>query len=727
MRLPLAGWLTASRRRAALVALLVAGVVALVVQVVLARAEARAADAEAIAFGQAQLDKVCDQLRERLSATEGMARALASDLETGELAAGGLLARLERDSRKHPYLLGFTAAFEPFAYDPGKRLYAPFYDSANGKVIQCEDYYDYTDPANDRAAAWYLRPAREKTPAWVVAYGPAAGSTYAGYSVPFFARTPDGKPGALRGVVNVAISLQAFSDLLNTRFVGRLGTAWMVDRKGVLVAHAVDEHLKAGRTLRDILEEDGCTEDALRMARDLAGGGTGSFRFRDQLGFRPPQSGWVFYRPVELADWSVGVAMFEGELYRNEAAVRRRAIWIALTALLCLTLLPLSFVRSDRFDVPRIVVSILTFTVCGALTVCYVWTLALRGGPRPDPDGPRERTIDDLRGLDAFLDERRQRAQAVRAPPPATVPTRILVRTLAFEGSHDVQVSGHVWQTYRVGDGLTRGITFPDATPDAESVAIEESFREVDEDAGIEVRGWKFRITLRQNFDFLDFPFDAQTVVITVKHVDEARNVLLVPDLARYRFLNSSAQPGVHGEMSVPGWERRGSYFRYRLTRYDVEYGMPGKSDLGDFPELGFNVVLRRRFLTPFISYVVPVLIVAMLLYGVIVLSSVQLEKQSASGFNIFGVLGTCGAFFFTIALLHIDLRGQINASVVTYLESLYVVTYALLVLVSLNALLFIAGDAVPFIEYRDNVIAKLLFWPLFIGLVLGVTVVTFY
>jgi len=241
-----------------------------------------------------------------------------------------------------------------------------------------------------------------------------------------------------------------------------------------------------------------------------------------------------------------------------------------------------------------------------------------------------------------------------------------------------------------------------------------------------EVVTWDFRVLIRERFDYADYPFDHQRVPIKIGHPERDRNVILTPDLRRYQLINSAARPGVFDDLVLPGWTVRGSGFSYELTDYNVRFG-DGPAGLTDVPILQFNVLSRRRMLTPFISHIAPLLIVAALLHGVLISSSFNEEKKTSSGFTTFGVLETSGAFFFTIALMHIDLRRGLDLDTITYLESLYITAYFVLLLVAINSLVFTITDAVPLLEYRDNLVAKLLFWPVTLGAVLAVTVATFY
>lgn len=690
------------------------------------RTEMAQGDAKAIAVGQAQVERIFDHFRDQATRLERQTKALAKDLETGKVDAKNLRQRLRAESLKESWVLGFTVAYEPFVFESDRRLYAPYFDSSKKTFLQCEDFYDYTDPDQRENAVWYQAAAESGRPEWVAAYGPAAGSTYAGYSVPFFASKQSGSSKTLLGVVNVAISLTALTDLLNTRFVGRLGAGIMVNQQGVLLAFPDEDQVRAGRTWEELLRSHpGGSEPLYRLARDMVAGKSGRFRFRNSHRMPNLQSGWFFYGPLEPADWRLGVAIFENELYRNEQLLNRWRIWFALTALIGATLLPLVFLKTDCFDQRTWVATVTTFSLGGALVIGYIWWLNVDRRDFLTFDDAR--MVTDLQGVEELVRQRQEAAEEVHAAPPALIPTRILVRGVEFDGAYHVRVSGSVWQTYRKGehDGLTRGFDLPEVASDAEAVAIEEEYRaETDE---FEVIRWRFRASLRNRFDYSDFPFDTQQMVVSLRHADQSQNVLLVPELASYRLLNSSARPGVHSKLWMPGWNLEGSFFSYDVFPQLVDPGVVGQSAIGETTELRFNLVVRRRFLTPFISYIVPILIVTALLYGVVIMSSPNQDQQSKSGFNVFGVLGTCGAFFFTVALMHIDLRRGIDAEVVTYLESLYLISYVLLVAVSLNSLLFITTDSIWLVEYRDNLLAKLLYWPLFVALMLAVTLIAFF
>lgn len=687
----------------------------------------RLAEERAIEEGNRQTSRILRKLRAVLQRIEMQTNRFAEDLRTGKIDQDNLLQQLKDLSLRDRYLLGFTVAFAPGAYSKERKLYAPFFDARSGKVIQCEDFYDYSNEANQKNAAWYLEPVKNSKSEWVTGFGPAANATYAGFSVPVYKTETDDKKPKLYAVVNGAFSLEVLSSFLNKTNVGRLGTSIMLDEKGVIIGHANRNVLNSGKTWIEILKAKKLDDSGILRVPDLMGQGkSGHFHFNNFAGFDPPQSGWFFYEPVPETKWSLGVAILRNELYSDNNEFRHRIISLTINGILFISLLVLLVVRLDRFDILRISLLAVVFSLASLMAIGLIWGLTVYSSSRKLND--YEEKIDDLSGEKDLIDRMTKQAESQKQPLPRFIPTRIYVRTIEFENSHNVKLSGVVWQTYdlKSDEDLKRGFLFPDITPDAEGLFMEEVFRESTE--GKETVGWVFRATLRQDLSFDHYPFDMQRLTVALKHIQQDKNVILVPDLISYRFINSSARPGLHHKVILPGWHINGCYFSYQNVRYDVAFGLPGsESDLGQFPELHYNIVLRRAFITPFISHIVPISIVVFLLYGVVIISSFNEKKQAAYGYNVFGVLGTCGAFFFTIALMHIDLRSQLDLDVITYLEALYIIAYVLLLVVSTNSMLFIITDAVPAIEYRDNIIAKLLYWPLFLTMVLGVTVATFY
>ena len=239
--------------------------------------------------------------------------------------------------------------------------------------------------------------------------------------------------------------------------------------------------------------------------------------------------------------------------------------------------------------------------------------------------------------------------------------------------------------------------------------------------------GYRIKATIEQSFgDSLKYPFDRAVVRLRVRHPSVDHEVVLIPDLDAYRLLSPTALPGVGRSFSVPGFRPEISYFGYAMQGYDVNFGIPGGLARGETPELGFNLVLQRRLLDPFISTLLPLVVVAFLLFGLLLIGTRIKEKVAATGFKPTDVLRACVSLLFPVLVAQINLRTKVAASGLIYMECFYFVMYTAILFVSGNAIAFTHGDH-GLLHIRDNAVPKLLYWPMLLGLFFIITLVFLY
>ena len=206
------------------------------------------------------------------------------------------------------------------------------------------------------------------------------------------------------------------------------------------------------------------------------------------------------------------------------------------------------------------------------------------------------------------------------------------------------------------------------------------------------------------------------------------------------RSLASLKRPGVDIGIVLPGWSVASSFFSYRLNNYNTNFGSEQSIQLGDLPELYFHVIVRRLVLSPFVSNLLPLIVVAFLLFALLMVTrssdstrkasdaeSGAGAKQDLLGFSAAGHVTSCAALFFVVILSHIDLRRQVQADRIVYMESFYFIAYIAILLVATNAVLVGQRTPIPGIQYRDNLMPRLLFWPFVLTAVLGMTLRYFY
>jgi hypothetical protein len=320
------------------------------------------------------------------------------------------------------------------------------------------------------------------------------------------------------------------------------------------------------------------------------------------------------------------------------------------------------------------------------------------------------------------------------------------VQSLKFFNSSEVYFTGYIWQHFP--EETYKGIKDEDIKPEfilpeqintGSDISPVLTYREKSEIG--EVLGWYVEATLKQHFDYSKYPFDHKTVWIRLWSRSFTKSKLLIPDIKAYSpqetnisSFESNAKTTIFGidENIVLGiWTRTNTYFDYKISTYDTNFGLievektdNDKSNTDSasesFPELYYNFVIKRRFDNSFVVHLLPLFLVAVLLFAAMLTVGENKEKSERLGFNTSGFLGMCSALFFVILIAHIQLREQFAGARVVYLEYYYILMYAMLVICTLNTYVFTIRlkPLEKFIAYEDNLIPKVLYWPvIFIAL----------
>ncbi|MGQ7846067.1 hypothetical protein ACUNV4_16410 [Granulosicoccus sp. 3-233] len=334
--------------------------------------------------------------------------------------------------------------------------------------------------------------------------------------------------------------------------------------------------------------------------------------------------------------------------------------------------------------------------------------------------------------LDNFLTENMKPVDQGIAQP-VRVPTGLFLQSMKFLSSTEVSVSGYLWQRYTDGTndqikpapGAAAGFILPDQVDSGADINPREVYRI--RQGKEEVIGWYFEANLRQPFDYSRYPFDHKTVWVHLWPRDFAGNVVLTPDFAAYSSTGSEAMFGIDKDIVLGTWVRENTYFDYKLSSYDTNFGIDNFVGQTDFPDLRYNVVVKRKSANAFIVYLLPLFLVAALLFSTLLIVTARPKLVARHGFSTSGSLGTCAALFFVVLLAHVQLREQFAGSGIVYLERFYLLMYASLALAAVNTYLFSvhAGRWLTIVHYRDNLFPKLLYWPVTLACMVVITAVS--
>lgn len=338
------------------------------------------------------------------------------------------------------------------------------------------------------------------------------------------------------------------------------------------------------------------------------------------------------------------------------------------------------------------------------------------------PTARGDRVVTSTADLTPILDTYATSSAAKGWEAPISIPTGFFVQSVEFVSSYNVRVTGFVWQHYssRVPADIVRGVILPES----DKQDFKEVYR-VKEDDG-ELIGWYFVGTLRQEFDYSRYPFGRNRVWIRVWPTDFVRNIVLTPDFPAYEDMTPSRRPGVEQSFVLEGWRLENSFYSYEFINYNTGFGLANYSGQNDFPELTFNVGLRREVLTPLLTQAVAPIAILILVFVTFLFFSGSKEQRGEFGLTWTGVIGTWSAFFFATIIAQSALRTQVRADGFVYLETLHILLYPLILVVAALTTLLVAAPNLHPIQYDDNLYAKLLYWPAVMLILLVVTVVVF-
>jgi hypothetical protein len=425
---------------------------------------------------------------------------------------------------------------------------------------------------------------------------------------------------------------------------------------------------------------------------------------------------------------SAGAAVIAaGAVYRTQASgegLPRGAFMLLLLAvLLGVMALAVALFRPERGEFRSQVATTAIWSVALVLALAAVWVhinLTTRDLRHESMAG---RPVLSQGDVDAFLAAHLGPANG--DPPPYRIPTGVLLESIEFLSANNVRVSGYVWQKWPddVPADITRGVELPEAIDTAN---LGDPVYKLTQAAGGELVGWRIQTTLRQTFDYHHYPFDRQDVWLRLWPRDFARRVVLVPDFAAYPNLAPTALPGLDPQFVYGGWTPEHSHFNFGATGYDATLGYADAREATAYPELYFSVGLKRDFLEPFLEYVIFSLVVALLLFGVLVLTIDAETNKSRFGLSTFSVLGLSGTLLFAVILRESQLRTIIDPDQIVYLEALPFLLYLAILLVALNAVL-LSEPLHRRLAGRNTRLPSLLYWPTLLGGLLAVTLLVFY
>lgn len=675
-------------------------------------ADRAALESAALQSAQVQADRAATHIDSVFVDVMQIANTLADDLTRGDQPYAAIQDRLAAEVETRPDIDGIAVTFEPFVYQPHTRLYQYYRYRENGVFAVLDGAtYDYTTPPGTPDAPntnWYHAPL-DNGAVWNEPFlATGAGKVLIEYGVPFYRTGAQPTRANAAGVVTVDYSVQDMRALINGLELGATGYGFVITPSGTFLAHPIADYV-VNQSMFAVADAIGSA--ALRQAveRALAGEAV-------RIELDDPVTGelsWTFFQPLPATGWVLGVVLNKADYALDARTTALDQMRIAAAAALTVFFAALVIAFPQGYSTRELwAISGLVSLLCLALIV-LTWVVT---GAVDQAIGVR---VTDRAALGRYIDNYTRTSRV--AQPPIEIPTGVLIQALEFPDPTTVRINGLVWQSYPAGDdapAIERGVMLPGRIGE-ESTYDEVSRVVID---GREVIVWYIGMTIKQAFDPALFPFDNRLIDLRLMPRDLIANVVLTPDLASYDLINPRLLPGLDADAAIHNWRVIASTFTYQQPTYTTTFGIPSRAAATAPPELHFTIATQRGFVGPFVAYLLPGIVVMLMLFGFLIN-----ERQMGDKDEINGALNFGAALFFVIAVAHSSLRDTIGAIGLTYLEFLYLLLYLAIIAVVGNTFLVVKRPQMRMIRFRGNLAIKLAYFPVLLGVLLLLTLVTFF
>lgn len=629
-----------------------------------------------------------EKINEKLSTLSAATEETAKKLSNGELSYNDILSYAKKVLTKHTRLFGITVAFKPNIYKK-KSLHAIFVkrnEGANLITIQLDKLYNYTIPTAKNVdkinTDWYRLPLEQNKSMWMEPQvGKAAKRMVIDYVSPFYLPNKTHTKENQAGVVVYSASVDTVNRYITKMLLGNTSYGYVVAKNGIILSHPLSE--KVGKRVKVMPGKAG----KLRKYTDKSMG----------------TAFWKFELPLKNLDWVIRINLDKQNFLQLPEIKLSQVSWMILTGLLTFLFLSLVLFRVDKGTTSRLWAASIASSILFIIAIIFLWYFHLLF---MQPNVGTK--ITDQASLNKYL---LLHGDINKSKPEIYIPTGILVTNIYFPSHNRVALSGYLWQRYpeNLVSDKSVGFLFPQQ-------AGLTSVRKISEENQGNKRLviWHFDTNVRQALNPAAYPLDKESVSIPIVHKNIAENFVLVPDLDGYRSLNPQSLPGIDAHTILEDWIFQHSFFSYKLDTPNAYFGLDRTHIKQGVPELNFNIVIARNILNPLFSYLIPLLFVAFMLFAIVMSGKTT------------HIISYAGAMLIVITVTHVSLRESIAVQGISYMETFYLVLYPMIVAITVNFLLRAGIRRFQFLHFRDNLIPKLLYWPVILAVNFIVTLIMF-
>lgn len=651
---------------------------------------------------KAQTIDAANQISEKLSVIMNDVNNFAdrmTRLENKQDALGFLRHEFYQNSN----LFSLSATFKPYSFDPNKEYVAPYYERLSGE----DKEFDLTGYDQDSIEfSWYNRPMKEG-PIWTEPYyEPLNSVLMATYSVPFYQSEQARDAGeAPIGVIPSDVSLDHLTaDLKQIQF-GSGGYGIIFSSKKNLISHPVFSLVREGENLNTLRQKDDfkyLNKIDKCFAEDL------TYAFYNGEVMENDED-FAACAHIPQTDWLL-ITRMSADMFQMDKDYRRKSnigaiSWIAASVILIILLLTRHKKITWSHNNVWISIILVTSTIASLEFARSLNTL----------EEDSTVVITNTSQREAFVSSYDAQLTQMRLDLPEYVETGLMVDSLEFVNANNIHLTGTVWERFEQPrpENVSPEIAFNEAIEADLRLAYRQTLP-----SGEEVIGWHFSVVLRQELDYSKYPFDHKNIVIRLTASNIGSNTVLIPDLEAYEKLGKTDNPAVSPDIVLEEWTLKQSYYKYTYQHFNTNFGIDtyGVQDIS--PELNYSIIIERSFLGPFVTTLLPVMVMVCLLYACVV--SMPYTPYGELRNNITAVV-------FTILLAHYSIREHLQINEVVYFEVFYFLLYVIATLFMLIAHSYYRAKALDLNPMRFKRVAIVWYWPLLTSAIYVITIWTYY
>jgi len=640
--------------------------------------------------------------------TMASAEALAEGLSSGKVNKENMHDHLKKMLAQNPNFYGGTITFTPYAYNTDRRLYSAYYAKSgeNGALeyLQLDKVYDYTKPEYD----WYVEPIK-KGNYWGEPYwDEGAGNTYmTTFSALFYAKDMKSGKKIPQGVVTIDISMSRMRTIIESLDIGPSGFGALTTREGNYLYHPDYELVLNKESLLSVAGKRG-DADRQALAKKVKNGERGII---DHVSTTTGQLSWLIFEPVPVSGWSLQNTFIRDDVHVDVDALRKQVIWITLSVLVFLSSLAAVILKVQLGNPLKAWALSMFISLLFVIGIAIIWKLALAYNSFDNGTGKK---MTHKSALAAVVRNYDKLMEKKKLPAPIYIPTGVFIDAIKPGSENDITVTGRIWQKYP--DHFPEGLEKKFYIGRAKNIKIIRTDSHKME--GGEMVHSQFQADLRTQLDNSRYPLEVEHIGIQILPWETEQNIFLVPDLDAYKLLSASLLPGLDKEVFIPGWELTDTFFMLKKTPVNTNFGIKQNFDQDAFPDLYYEIGIKRIFIDAFISNLTPLIVVTIILFSVTLLPS---------NIDISRVLGICVSVFFVVVFSHLAIRKNISIGEIFYLEYFFFVIYFTILLAPVNAFRIALNIKSRFLEYEDGLLYKVTYWPSILGVFFGITTWKFY